>query len=229
MDEIEIKTEKTNEAKKIKKSRKTKGPKNPKNRMNKTICYSLNGDIVTDQILIESFNFEYAQVELVGDHAKNTDKGNTMLISACDYDYAIYYKWYLNKSGYPSTYGSNDGSIQFGVLVPFHQLIFGQQLPGMVIDHINRDRLDNRRSNLRLCTSLENSYNRSKPSGSKNKYKGVTKRGIKKPTYTASITKDGVKHEIKGCLTEEDAAKMYDVMAEELFGEFAAKNFPNST
>jgi hypothetical protein len=94
-----------------------------------------------------------------------------------------------------------------------------------VIDHINRDRLDNRRENLRICTPLQNSYNRSKPKNSGKTFKGVTKVGKKNPTYTASITKDGVKHDMKGIPTERQAAEMYDLMAEQLFGEYAAKNF----
>ena len=89
-------------------------------------------------------------------------------------------------------------------------------------NHINRNKLDNRICNLRIITAKENSYNRTKNANSENKYKGVQKRGNK---YIAVITKDGIKKEIGGFLTEEDAAKTYDMMAEELFGEYAGKNF----
>jgi hypothetical protein len=92
----------------------------------------------------------------------------------------------------------------------------------MVIDHINRDKLDNRLSNLRVITSKENSYNRKKNATSENKYKGVQKRGNK---YIAVITKDGVRREIPGFNTEEEAATCYDMMAEEMFGNYAGKNF----
>jgi hypothetical protein len=187
-------------------------------------CYTCDGDIVTDIVKIQKLDFEYAQVTLAGNHANSTDEGNILLVSACDYKYATEFKWYLNGSGYPGTYGSYDGSVKFSRPVPFHQLVMGYS-NGLVIDHINRNKLDNRRANLRLCTATENSYNKSKPKNSSGKYKGVTKRGKKNPSYIASITKNGNKHEIKGCLTEEDAAKMYDIMAEELFGQYAAKNF----
>jgi hypothetical protein len=103
-----------------------------------------------------------------------------------------------------------------------HKNLLGKQQKGYVIDHINRNKLDNRLENLRVITSRENSYNRTKSKSSKNKYKGVIKKNNK---YVASITKDGVKREIGGFETEEDAAKMYDMMAEELFGEFAGFNF----
>ena len=100
----------------------------------------------------------------------------------------------------------------------------GKQIKGYVIDHINRNKLDNRFENLRVITARENSYNRTKSISSNNKYKGVIKRGNK---FVASITKDGNRKEISGFDTEEDAARMYDMMAEELFGEFAGLNFIN--
>ena len=60
---------------------------------------------------------------------------------------------------------------------------------------------------------------------SNNLYKGVYKRGNK---FVASISKDGIKKEITGFETEEEAAKVYDMMAQELFGEFAGLNFPGN-
>ena len=92
----------------------------------------------------------------------------------------------------------------------------------MVIDHINRNKWDYRINNLRVISAKENSYNRTKNSNSENKYKGVQKRGTK---YVAVISKDGIRREIPGFNTEEEAAECYDMMAEEMFGEFAGKNF----
>jgi hypothetical protein len=193
-------------------------------------CYTCDGDIVTDIVKIQKLDFDYAQITLFGKHAEETVSGNIMLVSARDYKYATEFKWYLNRSGYPGTYGSYDGGVKFSRPVTFHQLVMKQLTSShdLVVDHINRNKLDNRRANLRLCTALENSYNKSKAKNSSGKYKGVVKRGKKNPLYVASITKNGIKHEIKGCSTEEDAAKMYDIMAEELFGQYAAKNFLKS-
>src|SRR5690606_271873 len=145
--------------------------------MNIITCYTHNGDIVNDLKKIQILDFSYIQITLEGKHAKSTINGNIMVVSATDYAYATEYKWYLNSSGYPATYGTYDGIIKFGRPVPFHQLVMGKQAPGMVIDHINRNRLDNRRSNLRVCTAIQNSYNRSKNIKSNTKYKGVIKSG----------------------------------------------------
>jgi hypothetical protein len=196
--------------------------------MNNILClYKNNGSVVEPNgkdIMVSDFN--YAQIALAGNHADKTDNGNIMLVSQCDIDIANKFKWYLNSNGYPATYGTHDGDIKFSRPVPFHLILYANSVPsGYVIDHINRDRLDNRRENLRMCTPLQNSYNKSKPKNSHNTYKGVTKVGTKNPTYTASITKEGVKREMKRIPTERQAAEMYDLMAEELFGEYAAKNF----
>lgn len=166
--------------------------------------------------------FDYAQVMLLGDHAEKTDDGNIMLISNYDLENVLKFKWYLTRAGYPGTYGSIDGDIKFSRPVPLHQMLHPDVPYGYVVDHINRDRLDNRRENLRICTSIQNSYNKSKPKNSARRYKGVVKN---KKSYTATVTKDGVKREIKNIQTEDQAAKVYDMMAEELFGEYAAKNF----
>ena len=170
--------------------------------------------------------FDFAQVELIGKHVKSVD-ANIMLVSASDLASVLRFKWYLTKAGYPGTYGSIDNNIKYSRPVNLHQFLFPNTPHGYVVDHINRNRLDNRRDNLRICTPTENSYNKSKPSNSKQKYKGVTSVGKKNPTYTASITKNGITHKITGIATEKDAAKIHDMMAEELFGVYAAKNFPD--
>lgn len=179
-----------------------------------------NGCLVNKNII-----FDYAQIMLLGKHADKTNDGNMMLITSYDLHDVIKYKWYLSKSGYPETYGTVDGKIRFGCPLYLHKFLFPDISYGYVVDHINRNRLDNRRVNLRICTPLQNSYNRSKPKNSNNKYKGVKCVGKKNPKYTASITKDGIKREIKDIPTEEQAARVYDMMAEELFGQYAAKNF----
>jgi hypothetical protein len=182
-------------------------PRKIPGKTNNTI-HSVYNDL--NDIVDISNNPSYVKINFTG---TNIDK--QFIISICNLDKILLHTWYLNSSGYAFSYTARYKSL--------HRHLLGRQEKGMVIDHINRNKLDNRLSNLRVITAKENSYNRTKNSNSNNKYKGVCKRGAK---YVAVISKDGVKKEIGGFLTEEEAAKCYDMMAEELFGEFAGKNFP---
>jgi hypothetical protein len=188
-----------------------------------------DGKIIENRYLTyNDVHFDYAQVSLLGDHAENTQDGNVMLISYHDLECILKYKWYLTRAGYPGTYGTVDGSVKFSRPLCLHQFLYPNIPCGYVVDHINRNKLDNRHDNLRVCTAIQNSYNKSKPKNSSKRFKGVTQVGGKKnPTYTASVSKNGIKHEIKDIKSEEEAAKIYDIMAEDLFGEYAAKNFSN--
>ena len=92
---------------------------------------------------------------------------------------------------------------------------------GYLVDHRNQNGLDNRRDNLRVCTSSQNKCNSPKRRDSKNKYKGVSFRCNK---WRAAITKDGVKEHLGSFHTEIEAAMAYDRRAVELHGEFAYTN-----
>lgn len=64
--------------------------------------------------------------------------------------------WIIGSHGYPMAgFMASDGKRQNWLL---HQKIMGYH-PGMVIDHINKNKLDNRRSNLRVVTQSDNMKN----------------------------------------------------------------------
>jgi hypothetical protein len=89
---------------------------------------------------------------------------------------------------------------------------------GFCIDHINGNSLDNRKSNLRICSFRENSRNVKKIS-----YKGITK--TKNGKYQAQIMVNK-KHINLGVFSvESEAARVYDLAAALLFGEYASFNF----
>lgn len=113
-----------------------------------------------------------------------------------------------------------------GILL--HRVACGLEDEVFHVDHINHNKLDNRRCMLRVATGQQNSFNMRKFRGT-SIYKGVIKRfnspGCK--PWEAKIQKDGKCIGLGRYLTEEDAARTYDEKAKELFGEFAWLNFPD--
>lgn len=82
------------------------------------------------------------------------------------------YSIHMNKYGYIiCEKRSNNKKIRYWL----HRLILGNPLNGLFVDHINRNKLDNRKSNLRLVTSHINSINTPKRSHSNQIYKGIQK------------------------------------------------------
>lgn len=96
---------------------------------------------------------------------------------------------------------------------------------GFLVDHINGSTLDNRKSNLRLCSSSNNSMNRRGNRSCSSRFKGVWL-SKKYGTWVASIKKEGKKTCLGYFDREIDAALAYNIAAKELFGEFAYLNDP---
>lgn len=122
-----------------------------------------------------------------------------------------------------------------------HRWILGEEnIPeGLQVDHINGNSLDNRKENLRVCTMMQNMVNRRTPNTS-SRYNGVcynngknrrvstgSYRCISRP-WRATITLEEGKGKVNlgTFATEEEAARAWDKVAYEHFGEFAQLNFP---
>jgi len=115
------------------------------------------------------------------------------------------------------------------VTLALHRFIMNTQ-KGTMIDHINRNCQDNRKSNLRMCSNSQNQQNKRKGKNNTSGYKGVTLQNNNLPRpWMAQIeqkTSEGRKHIYLGHhATPEEAAKAYDKGAKELHGEFAYLNF----
>lgn len=90
------------------------------------------------------------------------------------------------------------------------------------VDHIDGNPFNNCKNNLRICTLLENNWNRKIRKDSTNKYKGIEK---KENSYRAVIVKMYKKYRSKHFKCSFCAALEYDKMALYHFGEFARTNF----
>lgn len=110
--------------------------------------------------------------------------------------------------------------------IRMHRYLMGLDTEGMKVDHIDHNGLNNQRGNLRLATSLQNSFNRR--TFGKSKYLGVSwhKRTEK---WMAYINRYKKMIHLGYFLIEEDAARARDKKALELHGEFAHLNLPNES
>lgn len=100
--------------------------------------------------------------------------------------------------------------------------------PDRHVDHINGNKLDNRRGNLRSVTPTQNSWNGSVRSDTRSGYRGVRVRTIRGVDYyTAGFKQDGRWVHIGSFPTAIDAAMAADEWAVENRGEYANLNFPN--
>jgi hypothetical protein len=93
-----------------------------------------------------------------------------------------------------------------------------------LVDHIDRNPLNNTRANLRFCTHSENQRNKASKPLSTSKYLGVHwhKKDCK---WQATIRVEGKKVYLGSFKSEEDAARAYDAAAREHHGQFANPNF----
>jgi len=140
-----------------------------------------------------------------------------------DYDLFSKYNWNISKDKGNLYLSARSVYVDNRLLkVKLHQLIMmPYDSKKYVIDHKDRDTLNNQKSNLRLATNKQNCYNRRPQSNKKSKYKGVTFYYNK---WTATITKDYKKIHGGSFENEIDAAKKYNEMAIEYHGEFAYQN-----
>lgn len=101
------------------------------------------------------------------------------IIDKDDLEKISQHTWHLNTTGYADSKATN------GPHLKAHHVVIGKPPKGMVTDHINRDRLDNRKANLRHVTPHENNMNRSVSDHKiKNKMLGIrTYVGKRKTTY----------------------------------------------
>ena len=107
--------------------------------------------------------------------------------------------------------------------VYLHRIIMQVNNRKIYVDHINGNKLDNRKCNLRLCNHRDNLNNRP---GNKNNTSGLKGLWYSKPNkkWVARITVHGKCINLGSYVDKLDAAKAYNTAAIKYFGEFAFLN-----
>jgi len=145
--------------------------------------------------------------------------GRAALIDDSDYELVARRPWWVNEE--PSRgYGPYAVTDVKGARVGMHAFLTGWPL----VDHINRDGLDNQRHNLRQATQAQNLANRCGNLASTSPFKGVSWCAPVR-RWRARIHQGGREITLGTFASQEDAARAYDAAAIGLFGEFAYLNF----
>jgi len=145
-------------------------------------------------------------------------QGKCAIVDNEDYKWLNQWKWYASSSGYanrhpPMIRGKRKGKIMM------HRLIMNAPLDKN-IDHINRDELDNRKSNLRFATVSQNGANSGLPKNNTSGYKGV--HWIKKDKCWMSRIMVNGKRKCLACTkSKKKAVEKYRQAAIKFNGEFA--------
>ncbi len=159
----------------------------------KEIKRNINGDAI-----IDIFN-------------KNKEKIAECIVDDDKYYDLIKHTWFMT-SGYANTHMNN-------TTVLIHRYLMNPK-KGELVDHLNNNPLDNRCSNLKICSHSENSHNREIAEG---ETRGIYTVGNK---FSSRICKNTIQYYLGTFNTLEEAAKAYDKKALELYGLHAKLNFP---
>lgn len=165
------------------------------------------GEIVTrnrlspNEIIINDNNCEIVLYNTLG-----YEVGRTIL-DLQDKPLVENHKWYLDNSGYATTRISRNKQMRMhNILIPREN--------GKEIDHVDRNPLNNKRSNLRLCSHMENMWNAKRKN---NKYGCVGIRPICDGNkWQATITSNYKRYHLGTFKTKEEAIKARTIKEIEL-------------
>jgi hypothetical protein len=147
-------------------------------------------------------------------------QGRVARVDDVDFHKLAGFRWHLHNKGYAAR-GVKAGEQTSSHLSLMHREITNAP-KGWQVDHINGDRLDNRRENLRLATRSQNQANSLNPRNSSG-FRGVSPRNGRWVAQTKHL---GRYYSLGTFDNPEDAARAYDKAAVRLHGQFARLNFP---
>jgi len=144
-------------------------------------------------------------------------RGKFAIVDAADYEWLSKHNWLAMTSG-KTTYAFRKEN---GKCILMHREIMKPRR-GQVVDHIDHNGVDNRRSNLRNCSNRQNTCN-GRPRGGTSRYCGVTRH---KNRWAAQARYLGVHVHVGYFAEEVEAARARDRKAIELHGRYAYLNLP---
>lgn len=148
-------------------------------------------------------------------------KGRVALVDAADYAELSKWKWSFHCGGYAVRGERRDGRSR---AILMHRQILAAPA-GVQVDHRNGDKLDNRRSNIRLASNAENGWNTNRRQHNRSGFKGVTwVPGRRRKHWCAEIRTNGRRIHLGYFSDLHEAAAVYDAAALRLHGDFAATN-----
>lgn len=150
-------------------------------------------------------------------------KGIEILVDEDDFKLLSGQSWTVTN-GYAMRKSKMADGYGYQKTIYMHREVLGLRSgDGVIVDHINGVRIDNRKGNLRVCTHKQNLSNKKRPINNKTGYKGVSIYERKKgpPCFKASI-KYGPKTKHLGLFeTPELAHEFYCLAADMTHGEFS--------
>lgn len=151
-------------------------------------------------------------------------KGKETIVDEEDYDYLMQWKWHIGTHGYAirtAYYGGGAKNPKTKKILMHRELLGIQN--GFVVDHIDGNKLNNTKANLRTASVQQNVFNRKMQSNCKSGYKGVY--WHKQQQKWCSYIKCAEKRIHIGLFDcKKDAALAYNFFALEYFGDFAFFN-----
>lgn len=163
--------------------------------------------------------FGMSEIILSGKYAAN----RVTLVDEDDYFWLSTRSLWVNKNGYATIFwGGKTAYVHREIMEKHYGPLHEKQ-----VDHINGNRLDNRKVNLRPTDRQGNTRNVGRHEDKKSsRYKGVFNRG---GTYAAIVRTNGIAYNFGSYASEDDAAIVYNLKATEMFGEFARLNEVKTT
>lgn len=150
-------------------------------------------------------------------------------VDRSDFDLVSGHHWWSSRgAGSQVTYAvAKNPSASGPAHIRLHRVVLSA-LPGQLVDHIDFDGLNNRRSNLRVCGHVENTRHQRRITGQSG-FRGVHW-DRHRNRYRIGVTINGRMRKFGGTFTcPIEAAKAFDRYAREHYGEFAMLNFPEAS